>query len=72
MNVLTFDETDIRNTHEIWDMTSMVALSNFNIRFVSVQPGWDWWWAVDNVCIYGSDPIPVELTSFTATAQLRC
>ncbi len=69
MNVLTFDEIDIRNTHEIWDMTSMVALSNFNIRFVSVQPGWDWWWAVDNVCIYGSDPIPVELTSFTATAD---
>ncbi len=66
MNVLTFDETDVRNTHENWDMTSMVAESNFNIRFVSVQPGWDWWWAVDNVCIYGSDPVPVELTSFTA------
>ncbi|MCE7858044.1 MAG: T9SS C-terminal target domain-containing protein, partial [Ignavibacteria bacterium CHB3] len=47
-----------------------VALSNFMIRFKSVQPGWDWWWAVDNICIYGSDPIPVELTSFTATANL--
>jgi hypothetical protein len=68
-NVLTFDVVDIRNTHEVWDMSSLVAQSNFNIRFVSVQPGWDWWWAVDNVCIYGSDPIPVELSSFTATAQ---
>ncbi|MDH3268072.1 MAG: T9SS type A sorting domain-containing protein [Ignavibacteria bacterium] len=68
-NVLTFDGTDVRNTHENWDMTSLVALSNFNIRFVSVQPGWDWWWAVDNICIYGSDPIPVELTSFTANAS---
>ncbi len=35
MNVLTFDENDIRNTHEVWDMTSLVAFSNFNIRFVS-------------------------------------
>ncbi|MBT8383244.1 MAG: T9SS type A sorting domain-containing protein, partial [Ignavibacteria bacterium] len=67
-NILTFDETDIRNTHEIWDMTSQVALSNFIIRFVSIQPGWDWWWVVDNVCIYGTDIIPVELTSFTASA----
>jgi hypothetical protein len=70
-NVLTFGETDIRNTHEIWDMSSLVALTNFNIRFKSVQPGWDWWWVVDNVCIYGSDPIPVELTSFTAIANLK-
>ena len=68
-NVLTFDVVDIRNTHEVWDMSSLVAQSNFNIRFVSVQPGWDWWWAVDNVCIYGSDPIPVELTSFTASSN---
>jgi hypothetical protein len=50
-------------------MTALVAESNFNIRFKSVQPGWDWWWAVDNVCIYGTDITPVELTSFTATAQ---
>lgn len=69
-NVLTFDVTDVRNTHEVRDLTSMVALSNFLIRFKSVQPGWDWWWVVDNVCIYGSDPIPVELASFTATADL--
>ena len=68
-NVLTFDVNDVRNTHEIWDMTSMVALHNFTIRFKSVQPGWDWWWAVDNICIYASDPVPAELTSFTANAS---
>ena len=68
-NVLTFDGTDIRNTHEVWDMTSLVAFSNFNIRFVSVQPGWDWWWTVDNVCIHGSYVIPVELTSFAAVVN---
>jgi len=68
-NVLTFDETDVRNTHEIWDMTSLVAFSNFTIRFVSVQPGWDWWWVIDNVLIHGSYVVPVELTSFTASTK---
>jgi hypothetical protein len=67
--VFTFGETDIRNTHEVWDLTSMVALSNFTMRFVSIQPGWDWWWTVDNVCVYGTDPVPVELASFTASAS---
>jgi hypothetical protein len=41
------------------------------VRFRSVQPGWDWWWVVDNVCIYGSDPIPVELNSFTVIANFE-
>jgi len=66
-NVLTFDDVDVRNTHENWDLTALVALSTFDIRFVSIQPGWHWWWAVDNVSIYGLDIIPVELTSFAAT-----
>jgi hypothetical protein len=65
-NVLTFGETDVRNTHEVVQMP-MVDNTVFKIRFKSVQPGWDWWWAVDNVCISGS--VPVELTSFAATAD---
>jgi hypothetical protein len=60
---------DIRNTHEIVDLTAQVALTTFSVRLRSVQPGWDWFWALDNVCIYGSDPIPVELTSFVAVAD---
>jgi hypothetical protein len=68
-NVFTWNDVDVRNTHEIWDLTSLVALSNFSIRFKSIQPGWDWWWAVDNICIYATDMIPVELTSFTAIAD---
>jgi hypothetical protein len=68
-NVLTFDVTDVRNTHEMWDLTTLVAGSVFDIRFKTVQPGWDWWWAVDNICIIGTDPVPVELTSFTAKAS---
>ena len=54
-NVLTFAGVDVRNTHEIIDITAYAALQpNVLVRFVSVQPGWDWWWAIDNVAIYGT------------------
>jgi hypothetical protein len=66
-NVLTWDDFDIRNTHEVWDLTPLVAGSIFDMRFVSVQPGWDWWWAVDNVAVFAI--IPVELTSFAANVN---
>ena len=39
------------------------------LRFRSVQPGWDWWWAVDNVKVIAWDVTPVELTSFAATTD---
>ncbi len=42
--------------------------ANVKFRLRSVQPGWDWWWAVDNFCIYGSI-VPVELTSFVANVN---
>jgi hypothetical protein len=59
--------SDIRNTHEVVDITSIVSgQSNVKFRLRSVQPGWDWWWAVDNFCIYGMYIVPVELTSFSA------
>lgn len=59
----------VRNTHEVVNISSQVALTNFYLRFRSVQPGWHWWWVVDNVVVKGSNPIPVELTSFVATSQ---
>ena len=62
--------TDIRSTHEVVDITSFVAgQSDVKFRLRSVQPGWDWWWAVDNFCIYGSYIVPVELTSFAAKSN---
>ncbi|RKY93328.1 MAG: hypothetical protein DRQ13_09595 [Ignavibacteriae bacterium] len=69
VNVFTWNDIDIRNTHEIWDVTPTAALSNVLLRFTSIQPAWDWWWAIDNVALYGSDPIPVELTSFAASVS---
>ena len=59
--------TDIRTTHETVNISSLAAgNSNIMIRLRSVQPGWDWWWVIDNFCIYGTYVVPVELASFTA------
>ncbi|MDY0082504.1 MAG: choice-of-anchor J domain-containing protein [Ignavibacteriaceae bacterium] len=60
---------NLRNTHEVVNLTSYVSTSAFLLRFRSVQPGWHWWWVVDNVSVYAWDFVPVELTSFTATAD---
>ena len=59
-NVFTWNDIDIRNTHEVWDLSSFVANSIFDIRFKSVQPGYDWWWAVDKICIYVTGIPPVD------------
>jgi hypothetical protein len=52
-NVFTWNDVDIRNTHEMWDISSLVGYSQFLIRLVSIQPGWDWWWAIDNFVVFG-------------------
>ncbi len=59
-NVLTFSGVDVTATHEIIDITAfVVGHSSVNIRFHSVQPGWDWWWTIDNVGVYGTG-IPAD------------
>jgi len=68
-NVLTFDETDVRASHENIDISAQAHLTNFLVRLRSVQPGWDWWWAIDNFQVWASDPVPVELTSFTGSIK---
>ncbi|MBT8387387.1 MAG: T9SS type A sorting domain-containing protein, partial [Ignavibacteria bacterium] len=55
---------DARDTSLVFDISGLVAGTNFWVRFRTIQPGWDWWWAVDNVCLDGI--IPVELVSFAA------
>jgi hypothetical protein len=27
---------------------------NVKIRITAIEPGWDWWWVVDNLCIRGN------------------
>ncbi len=59
----------VRNSHEVVDANIVAGQPAVQFRLRSVQPGWDWWWAVDNFCVYGSYIIPVELTSFTANVN---
>jgi hypothetical protein len=68
--VVSWIGVDQRDSHENWDVTSVAALqSSVMFRLVSIQPGWDWWWAVDNFSVIGTDFIPVELASFAATVN---
>lgn len=62
--------TDLRQTTEFVDITAEISLQpQFWVKFRSVQPGWDWWWTIDNVEICLDDQVPVELSSFTASAN---
>ncbi len=56
----------VRNTHEVVDLSALIGQASVMLRMRSVQPGWDWWWAVDNFCINGQYSLPVELSSFAA------
>jgi len=66
-SVVSWVGVDKRNSHEIWDVSGIAALqSSVLFRFRVIQPGWDWWWVIDNVSVFLSDIIPVELASFSA------
>ncbi|GAG76259.1 unnamed protein product, partial [marine sediment metagenome] len=52
-NIISWGGTDVRNTHEVHSLSGATNNPNVKIRFVSIQPGWDWWWTIDNVCIKG-------------------
>ncbi len=57
----------VRNTHEVVDASVFDGQPSVLLRMRSIQPGWDWWWAVDNFCVFGV--IPVEFTSFAANVN---
>lgn len=67
-NIFTWT-TENRNTHENYDITSIAAQQQILVRLTSIQPGWDWWWAIDNFQVWASDLVPVELTSFTGSVK---
>jgi hypothetical protein len=43
-----------RNSHETQTLPEANGQANVKIRLISIQPSWDWWWAVDNVCVKGT------------------
>jgi hypothetical protein len=49
-----------RNSHEFFALPGATGISSLKVRFVSIQPGWDWWWAIDNVQIKGDRVTDVE------------
>jgi hypothetical protein len=49
-----------RNTHEIVQMPAATNQAAVKVRFTSIQPGWDWWWAVDNVTIHACNLVGVS------------
>jgi hypothetical protein len=44
-----------RMTHEVILMPPAANNPAVKVRFKSVQPGWDWWWALDNVTVHACD-----------------
>jgi hypothetical protein len=60
---------DVRNTHEALDLTPYVAGSaNAVIAAEAIEPGYDWWWTIDNVCVSGVAGVPAAYTqSFEGT-----
>jgi hypothetical protein len=61
--LLTYDSLDVRNQLVFINLSAYQGQQTFWLRFVSVQPGWDWWWVIDDIEI---GTLPVELRSFTA------
>ncbi len=66
---------DITNTTEVVDLSAYDGMS-FMLQFRSVQPGWDWWWTIDNVLVQGSSggstAFMEDFESFTAGQQVAC
>ncbi len=60
---------DASDQHESYDISALVAGHSFQVRFRTIQPTWDWWWAVDNVTVIGQYSLPVEFTSFNAATN---
>jgi hypothetical protein len=42
-----------RNSHENIPLPTAAGKTAVKIRFTAVQPSWDWWWVIDNICIKG-------------------
>ncbi len=55
-NVLIYNGVDVPAAHEMINITEFAAgFGAVLIKFHSVQPGWDWWWAIDNVMVSGTE-----------------
>jgi hypothetical protein len=67
--VVSWIGVDARAEHYVSSGFATNLTTDLRFRCISVQPGWDWWWTIDNFAIYLTDPVPVELTSFAANVS---
>ena len=51
-NLVTWT-TSHRSSHEIIQLPTAANKAAVKIRFTAIQPSWDWWWVIDNICIKG-------------------
>ncbi len=66
--VLSYIGEDARDQHVFLNFSNIVSGHKFLLRFRTVQPGWDWWWAIDN--IMSEVPVtPVEINSFSGVVN---
>ncbi len=50
--VLEYLGVDVRETHEMIDISEYAAgEAEVWVKFHSIQPGWDWYWVLDNISI---------------------
>jgi carboxypeptidase family protein/immune inhibitor InhA-like protein/flagellar hook capping protein FlgD len=55
-NVFTYNGADVPAAHEMLNISPVVAgFTEVLIRFHSVQPGWNYWWTIDNVMVSGTE-----------------
>jgi len=64
-----------RNSHEDAIFINDLAVNTL-VRFRAIQPGWDWWWAIDNVEIIGIGVLtpphpPNYLSAFSDSVEQR-
>lgn len=67
-NVYYVVGVDDRNAHKVFDISGVAAgKSDVRVRFTYANTGWNYFWAIDNVTIFGNGNVPVELTNFAAS-----
>jgi hypothetical protein len=61
------------STHEVIDISQYVAgVPNAQVRFRFIDPGWGWYWAIDNVTIFQPTPDDASVVSVNSLPDVAC
>ncbi len=66
--VVSWIGIDARDEHYVSAGFPTGGATDIRFRCISVQPGWDWWWAIDNFAVYVTEVLscinpPSDLTA---------